>query len=343
MCPATHNSSSRSGRRSRRGAALYVTVLSTTLIVSLLGLAGMAVVRIERLNATAMEDVLRARQNARSAVELALRVVANTSTWRTTYPNGVESSRLSLGSNGKGTVSWYITDTDGSLSNPDASLKLFGVGRVGSAVQVSSIQVEAAKVGPNTLRSYYSLSSLASERLEDDEWFCQYIKPTNLPANAIAWRVTSVRIIAQRTGTSRAFNVRVYQPNGLGMPSGAALDSVAANSNSFPSSVNWFSPWTSIAFTGTYWLAPDSGVCVALETTSTLPPIDFYYRSSGESEANSALVFGTPTWTTIAHDQALLYEVNGVYVLSSGEVAPIAGTWQRQASPDPPISTAIVN
>jgi hypothetical protein len=138
-------------RQHRRGGALYIAVISTALIVSLLGLAGLSIVRIERNQASNMNDRNIARSNARSAVELALRVVANDSNWRNTYTNGVETTPQSLGPNGRGTVSWILEDTDGSLTDADTSLRLKGVGRVGNTVQVSSVRVETAS--PEFLRT----------------------------------------------------------------------------------------------------------------------------------------------------------------------------------------------
>lgn len=126
----------------RRGTALYMAVLSTTLIVSLLGLAGLSIVRIERKQESISSDRLVALANARSAVEIALRVIANDSDWRNTYTNGVETTPQSLGPKGTGTISWVLEDSDGSLTDADTNLRLKGVGRVDNTVQVSSIKLE---------------------------------------------------------------------------------------------------------------------------------------------------------------------------------------------------------
>lgn len=83
----------------RRGMSLYITVMSTALIVSLLGITGLTLVRIERKQTSTVNDRLDARANARSAVELALRVIANDSGWRYSYTNGDETTPQSLGPN----------------------------------------------------------------------------------------------------------------------------------------------------------------------------------------------------------------------------------------------------
>lgn len=63
--------------KSRQGMALYISVLSTALLVSLLGLSALTIVRIERMKMAVTTDRRTARLNATSAVELALRVIAN--------------------------------------------------------------------------------------------------------------------------------------------------------------------------------------------------------------------------------------------------------------------------
>ena len=96
-----------------------MTVLSTALIVSLLGLTGLTIVRIERRQAMASNDQSVARTHARSAAELALVVIANDPSWRTTCTNGVETTPQSLGPNATGTLSWVLEDSDGSLTDAD--------------------------------------------------------------------------------------------------------------------------------------------------------------------------------------------------------------------------------
>ncbi len=127
------------GPHARRGMSLYITVMSTALIASLLGLAGLTIVRIERKQTVTNSDILSARTNAASAVELALRVLANDPNWRTNYTSGVETVPQSLGPNAIGTLSWVLEDSDGSLTDGDTKLRLKGVGRVGNTVQVSSL------------------------------------------------------------------------------------------------------------------------------------------------------------------------------------------------------------
>lgn len=131
--------------------ALYIMVMSVTMIVSLLGLAGLTVVRIERKQASTSTDLLDARMNARAGVELGLRNINWDSNWQTTYTNGVESTPMSLGPSGNGTISFILEDSDGSLTDSVTNLRLKGIGRVGNTVQVSSIGITAGGQGLSCL------------------------------------------------------------------------------------------------------------------------------------------------------------------------------------------------
>lgn len=135
--------------------------MSTALIVSVLGLAGLTVLRIERkqMDVGSHRDV--ARMHANSAVELALRVIADDPSWRTNHTNGVETTPQSLGAGSTGTLSWILEDSDGSLSDADTDLRLKGIGRVGNTVQVSSVKLSAQAGTLDSLQcSVYSVGNM---------------------------------------------------------------------------------------------------------------------------------------------------------------------------------------
>jgi hypothetical protein len=268
-----------------------------------------------------------ARTYARSAVELALRTIANNSNWRTTHANNVESPRQSLGANSTGTVSWVLTDVDGSLTNVDVELWLKGIGRVGETVQVSSIRLSPDEVYSDNLRSNAGSDGIlgiggdkASDDLKFDDWWGQYFKP-NLPAGAKYWRISRVDIIAYRRNSNRLFNVRLYRAGASRLPAGSAIDSVSVNSNSLSTSMQTYG----VNFSGAAWLNATDGACITLETTESQPPIRISYDTNVSAE-NSALIHGNPTWTSSDTDDGLEYRVYGYY-RTSDEVHPLAGTW----------------
>ena len=313
-------------QRRRRGAALYVAVTGTAMVVSVLAMSSMAIVRIERRQATAINTRLIARANARSAVELAVQRINAMPAWRTTYFNNVETPALSLGAGILGTASWKLADSDGELDDSDATLTLKGIGRVGSTVQVSSIQIRAGETA-GLLRNYELALDLGDSEndLQSNSWWGQYFKPS-IPAGANGWRITSAQIRARRNNTGRIFRVRLYGAGGGNIPTGTLIESVDVNSTSVPTGLSW----VTIPFEGTTPLDTGQAVTLAIETTASQSPIRISYKSSGVSAPNSALLRGDPDWETFETDEALQYRINGAYT-TSDDVAPVAGTWDWDA------------
>ncbi len=325
---ASSKPTSRRRGQSRNGAALYLAVLSTALITSALGLAALLLVRTERRTTSLGSDLLEARVNARTAVELATRVIANDSSYRTTYSNGVETSPVSLGSDANGTVSWILEDSDGSLADADTELRLRGVGRVGSALQVASVVVTPPQIGPVELRSVTTSTEALQDELTGDNQWCQYLKPT-LPAEALRWWVTSVEFYGDKGNGGVDVDVRIYEPLSNNWPSTTVIDEVTVSSSNFENS--W--TWQSFPFTGTYSLAADEGICLAL-MTSNANKIPFYLEYvSGLSESDSALIRGAESWTSFEADKALCYRVYGIYTTAAGGVEVVGGTWLWDAAP----------
>jgi hypothetical protein len=299
--------------------AIYVYVVSTATLVSLLALAGSAVMRIERRQATTFGNRLTARSHAHSAVELALRVMRTDTSWRTTYANGVQTAPVNLDTASSGTVSWILQDTDGSLTNADTLLRLKGIGRIGDSIQAASVQLQPTFVGPAELCS--QLASGSTDTLLNDKWWGQYFRPT-LPADAHRWWVTSVEVNMRRVNAGRVFQIRLYQPNGSNLPSATIVDQATVNSSDV--AVAW--EWKVVPLSGVYSLAATEGLCLALETLETTSPIEVRYSSSGVSQGDNALLRGYPAWASFGTDKALMYRINGYYTSASG-VSRISGTW----------------
>lgn len=73
----------------RHRGSIYLTVLSASMVVTVLGLSALMVVRSRHAAVTIMSDAARARNAAQAAVEMGLQTIDSTATWRTTKPNGV--------------------------------------------------------------------------------------------------------------------------------------------------------------------------------------------------------------------------------------------------------------
>jgi len=136
----------------RRGS-IYVAVLGTAMIVSMIALAAIHVSRGEVARLSGAQQVASAEFLAQSAIELALARIANDPTWRSTYTSGVEvpagASWLTLGD---GAIKFYLVDDDGDLTD-DAkdAVTLYGMGRRGEATSVASVRLQPGGAALNCL------------------------------------------------------------------------------------------------------------------------------------------------------------------------------------------------
>lgn len=107
-------------------------VLSSALIVSVVGLSALLAVRVQRRGARDLNSVAAARLNAQAAIELGLHWIATDPNWRDTRPNGVWAADVPAG---RGTLTVEGTDPDGLPLNNDAAepLLLTGTGVAGEA------------------------------------------------------------------------------------------------------------------------------------------------------------------------------------------------------------------
>lgn len=129
----------RSTHSTRKGAALYTVVVFNALLVGLLGLSALSIVRIERRQSTASIDQVIARENAASAVAVALARIKNDSSWRSTFAHNTESTSINF-STGSGT--WRLVDmVDTSLSNNVRhGVFIDGIGRCGAATWIERVE-----------------------------------------------------------------------------------------------------------------------------------------------------------------------------------------------------------
>jgi hypothetical protein len=127
----------------RHAGSVYLCVLATALLVTLLGLGSLAAVRLQMRATTLARDAAQARACAASALELGLLLVENDPNWRTTRPNGTWLDNQPLGT---GRFTLQGTDpVDGCLSDSaDEPLVLTGIGARGTAchkVQVTLVPI----------------------------------------------------------------------------------------------------------------------------------------------------------------------------------------------------------
>jgi hypothetical protein len=119
-------------RNRHRAGSVYLYVLASSLLVTILGLGSLAAVRLQMRATRLARDSAAARACAVSAIELGLLQVKQNSAWRTTWSNGTWLDNKELGA---GHFTLQGTDpVDGVLSDSAYEpLVLTGIGTCGSA------------------------------------------------------------------------------------------------------------------------------------------------------------------------------------------------------------------
>ncbi|MCH7595425.1 MAG: hypothetical protein IID35_02605 [Planctomycetes bacterium] len=126
----------------RRRGSIYVMVLGTSLVVTVIGLSALTITRIERRSAESTGDFAQARLYAQSAIDMGRLRIRNDPDWRTSYTNGDWEIRRAIGS-GTYTVGGY-DPVDGILDDGSSDpLILKGIGFEGAARYQLQVQLEA--------------------------------------------------------------------------------------------------------------------------------------------------------------------------------------------------------
>lgn len=317
--------------RQRRGAALYILVVTMSVLISMIGLAGMNLMRLQRDQMLTGVEMQRARLLSRSAVELGLDQLKNDPNWRTSYSNGGETTPSNVHASVNGTISWIVQDSDGNLQNADVALKLLGIGRIDNTVQVTSIDLMAQETfGPQVFRNYTSLLSLSVNYISSNNSAGQYFKAT-LPAEAISWKITEIDLYCMKNKKDKTVAVRICQPDAFNIPTATNYDSLTFLSNDAPVGLPG---WVTFSFSGETTIDADDGVCLMLESDSLQAPIQYFHKQGDLTAINSAYIAGPPDFLTSYSDSSLVYEVRGVYYTdtANGPFA-VAGTWQWASAP----------
>lgn len=136
---------------SNRQGAIYLIVLMTALIVSVIALTSLGITRTVRQSLQQTDDLTDARMYAQAAIEMGLLEIKNNTAWRTTNPNGVWQANRPIG---KGTYSLEGRDPiDGNLANSDAEpVVLVGIGIKGDARHKLEVTVAAVEAPLQALK-----------------------------------------------------------------------------------------------------------------------------------------------------------------------------------------------
>jgi hypothetical protein len=128
---------------SRRRGGIYIAVLGAGMLVTLIGLAAIASMRVARVVAATTADTHQARAHAQSGVELAAQWVASDPLWRTSRTSGMWISDLALDGS---IISIEATDPiDGNfLNRPTDPLLIRATAVRGRARQIVESRLDAS-------------------------------------------------------------------------------------------------------------------------------------------------------------------------------------------------------
>lgn len=308
----------------RRGAALYVYVLSVTMIVAMLGTAALTTVRLDRLGTQQDSDMRRARRNAESAIEMFLLFAKTRTNWRSAIEPNVEVGSVTFGG---GSMSVIVDDpADGDLANdPYQPVTVRGIGRMGEAVWVSEVIVDPIPTPHDSRISEPTLSLLNTTRpLSADTWSAQFFQP-QLPAEAVGWRVEYVEVFCQRD-KNVDFSINLYTAGTDSKPE-TLLGGIVVPGNFVAPGMDWYR----FDFPPQPTLLATQNMCIGFESTDSQSSLNFLVDSGILTSSNSYMVLGSLSsgWTTVRTDRSLWYKVYGEYDTVHLEIRP--GSWRRRS------------
>jgi hypothetical protein len=137
-------------------------VLGMAMLITVIGVGALMASRVTTRSVGVNVDWEEAGSLAFSACEHAIArlngdAAANPTTWRNNYTSGAVAF---TGSFGRGTIKWVLIDeVDGNFSNDYGdSIRLYGVGVVGTTKRVYSVQLQAGGDGLDALRCAFHSS-----------------------------------------------------------------------------------------------------------------------------------------------------------------------------------------
>ncbi|MCG8433607.1 MAG: hypothetical protein MJA83_06225 [Gammaproteobacteria bacterium] len=315
----------------KRKGSIYVAVLSTATLVSMIGFTAIHVARLELKAGTAEQERAYARLLAQSGVELALARIDLDSSWRNNYNHGAEHS-ITPGGATEPVTFRLLDNLDQNVGNDNThAVEIQGIGRCGNATFIYSVDYQPSvtssnQVGPLVLHSYQG-SSAASTIVNKSTYTGQYFV-ASLPAGAVSWSVDEVDIYVRQSGSmEQTLYVKIYTSDGNGQPA-TLLETAAVPENSLPTSYNWYT----VNFSSVNNLTPGQGLCLALEgADSNSAAAEVPYDTGVTLVDSHRLNGGSGSWSSPIPNQSILYRVRALYLNSTatGEFALSPGTWRK--------------
>ncbi len=317
-----------------RHGSVYVAVLGTAVIVSLIGLTSIHLSRLELKSATAQNERAYARQLAQSGVEMAMAAIDLDPNWRDNYNHGDENVRNPMGST-EDIIFRFLDNTDNNLGNDSTQeVEIQGIGRCGTAEYRYSVTyaqgaTSESQSSQQLLKSFTGFNT--NENVNSSVFLGQYFVP-DLPAEATSWSIDRIDIYLEGHGAvSATMDFKLYSSDINGEPA-TLLEAQAIPESALPPNGSpAYHPFHLSTATG---LTPGVGYCFVMEQTGGGNCAIVHYEG-GATQTNSHLIRGGVGWWNADSNNSLQYRVYGTYI-STGGTGPFVispGSWQRVAVP----------
>jgi len=125
-------------RSARCRGGVYLAVLGASMIISILGVAGLFAVNLQAKISVSANNAMRAAVACDSAVELARTQLRSSDSWRSAFSNNTWTSDITFDG---GTIAFKLIDEiDSNLSNNTTDpVRLYAKASYGKAVRIQSV------------------------------------------------------------------------------------------------------------------------------------------------------------------------------------------------------------
>jgi Tfp pilus assembly protein PilV len=156
----------------------------------------------------------------------------------------------------------------------------------------------------------FAASSPTGDGIKAANWDAEYFKPT-LPANAVSWKITKIRLTMKQNVAGQNFSVVVSGVDGTQKPTGAALETYTASTSTLSASPTA----VDIPFSTLAGLSPAAGYSFQVKTAAVASPLNLRIQAIvapptvGMSFCRST--DGGASWSLPLFTSAIEYQVYG--------------------------------
>ncbi len=295
---------------SRRGF-LYVAVLSTSLVVLVIGMSALLATRVEHRTMVGAQYAVAADLLARSYVDVVTYRLCSNTNWRSDYTSDDWSAGEVADD---ATLAFMLSDErDGDLANNSTDpVRLYGAAHVGDALRIYSVLLYDPRTETNRLVN----PGFEQGTTGWSEFYCGFSSVSSVP----------------HSGT---YNLSVYNRTAwYSGPQQVVVDAVESGRT----------------YRASAWVRSDAGaqqMMILLRITHSGGTIDNYYGSAAWADGNWSFLtqLFTPTWSGPVENARLLfctYSNTGNFSLDDAAfipvddrppLTPVPGTWRREVQP----------